>query len=229
MKKYFPILKDAVILLLVSTAFVTLANMFFKTLKKSVDADPLVTAMLQNNLPAAQDILSEKGQADYKTKYPTLQAYLQARLELPDDFGRTPLMMTAYANIESAERLAKTDAERAPFSELLIKSGAKLDATDKDGWTALMWASWSGLTSVAGKLADAGAATKPTDNQGNTALMLAAMRGNADIVQTLVAKKADASVARKDGKKAADLANEGLAQYPEKKQAYEKILALLPK
>lgn len=229
MKKYLPILKDAFILLVVSTAFVTLANMFFKTLKKSVDADPLVTAMLQNDLPTAQKLLGDQGMADSKTRYPSLQAYQQARLELPDDFGRTPLMMTSYANIESPERLAKTDSERGPFVELFVKSGAKLDATDKDGWTALMWASWSGLTAVAAELLNSGASPAPADKQGNTALTLAAMRGEAGIVQLLLDKKADASAADKHGKKAVDFAREGLAQYSDKKQAYDKILALLAK
>jgi hypothetical protein len=60
MKKYLPIVKDAAILLLVSTMFVTLCNMFFKSLKKTVDADPVVTAMLQNNIAAARDLLGNK-------------------------------------------------------------------------------------------------------------------------------------------------------------------------
>jgi len=227
MKKYLPIIKDAAVLMLVSTMFVTLCNMFFKSLKKTVDADPVVTAMLQNNIAAARELLGDKGLAGSGTRYPSLEAYQRARLELPDDFGRTPLMWTAYANISGEERMKKTDAERAPFAELFIKAGAGLDTRDKDGWTALMWASWSGLTSVAGKLADAGASLTLSDRQGNTALMLAAMRGNAGIVQLLMDKKIDYSAADKQGKKAADLAREGLASYPDKKQSYDKILELL--
>ncbi|MFA6434905.1 MAG: ankyrin repeat domain-containing protein [Elusimicrobiales bacterium] len=229
MKKYLPIIKDAAVLLLVSTMFVTLCNMFFKSLKKTVDADPVVTAMLQNNLSAARELLGDKGFAASKTPYPSLEAYQHARLELPDDFGRTPLMWTAYVNISGEERLKKADAERAPFAEFFIKSGAGLDTQDKDGWTALMWASWSGLTSVAGKLAEAGASLAPADRQGNTALMLAAMRGNSDIVRLLMDKRADRSAADKRGKKAVDLAREGLAAYSDKKQSYDKILALLDK
>jgi ankyrin repeat protein len=229
MKKYFPILKDAVILLAVSTIFVSLTDKVFKSFKKSVDANPLVTAMLQNNMSDAQEMLSDKGMADFKQKYASLQEYEQARLALEDDFGRTPLMMTAYANIADAERLAKSDGERAPFAELFIKDGAKVDAQDKDGWTPLMWAAWSGLPAVAADLLNAGANTALVDNQGNTALTLAAMRGNAAVVQALLAKKADATAAAKNGKKAADFAREGLAQFADKKEAYEKILAMLPK
>lgn len=229
MKKYFPILKDAVILLVVSTVFVTLCNMFFKSLKKSADSDPIVTAMLQNDMPGAAEVLGDKGMAGSKKAYASLDEYRRERLALPDDFGRTPLMMTAYANISSAERLQKTDAERAPFADLFIKSGADVNATDKDGWNALMWASWSGMTTVAAKLEEAGTQVGQADRQGNTALMLAAMRGNADIVQSLLAKKADAAAAAKNGKKAADLAAEGLKQYPAKKEAYDRILAMLGK
>ncbi len=71
--------------------------------------------------------------------------------------------------------------------DLLAKKGASIDARDDDGWTPLMWASWSGLTRVATALIKLGATTNLADHRGNTALTIATQRGNTEIVKLLLA------------------------------------------
>ncbi|HOW90252.1 MAG TPA: ankyrin repeat domain-containing protein, partial [Elusimicrobiales bacterium] len=175
----------------------------------------------------AGELLGEKGFQASSGGYTDAASYASSLANGADELGRTPLMWAAYANFNSEERLAETDKKRAEFAELLIRNGADAAAMDKDGWTALMWASWSGLPLVAERAAEAGAPISSADAQGNTALMLAAMRGNADIVRFLAAKKADKDAVNKAGKRAADLAADNLARYPKKTADYREIIDLL--
>lgn len=128
-------------------------------------------------------------------------------------------MRAAYANIDGRKLLQETDTKREPIIQLLISNGAKVDARDKDGWTALMWAAWSNLPKTAAMLMKNGASPGTTDKRGNTALTLAARRGNVEIVRML---------ASSGGFKAAiEQAKAGMAEYPDRKPDYETIIALL--
>ncbi len=227
MKKYKYIFKDALILLVVSTVFVTICNQFFKMLKKGSNADPLVTAILQDNAGEAGEILSEKGFGASKESFESLEAYLNDRVSRADEFGRTSLMWAAYSNFNDPKRISETDAKRLGIVDMLLTSGADINARDKDGWTPLMWASWSGLTGVSQKLIDSGASLSECDRQGNTALMMAVMRANADIVKLLTANSADKTVENKRGMRALDMAAEGLQNHPGKASLYREIMSLL--
>lgn len=227
MKKYKNIIQDGFILLVVSTVFVTVVNQSFKPLKKGGDTDPIVTAVAQGKMDAIQEMLGPKGFEKAKAEYTNLQEFQKARANRADNFGRNPLMWAAYANFSDAKQTLELDAKRVSIVEYLGKSGAALDAQDKDGWTALMWAAWSGMPKVAGKLVELGAAVGTADRQGNTALTIASQRGNVDIVELLASKGADKSAVTKDGKNAGAFAKEGLKRYPEKAEAYNRILSLL--
>jgi len=130
-------------------------------------------------------------------------------------------------NVKLGNSLTETDETRLEIVALLLSHGAALDTVDNDGWTALMWASWSGLTKVAEKLLASGASPSFADHQGNTALIIAAQRGNADIVKALLAKGANKAAANKAGKTALEAAKIGIAQYPDKAPGYNAILAQL--
>jgi ankyrin repeat protein len=227
MKKYLPVIKDGLILLVVSTVFVTICNSFFRTLKKDTRSDSLVTAVNQSNLKTASEILGEKEFQKFKAEYKEPVAYYKARTAKHDEFGRTPLMWAAYSNLEDAKAAAEVDDKRVPIVDLLLKNGADVNAIDNDGWTPVMWASWSGMEKVATKLIAAGADVNKSDRSGHTALMLAAMKAKPALVTLLLKSKADTSSISKDQKSALETALEWQKKYPEKAKAYEAVVAAL--
>jgi uncharacterized protein len=96
-----------------------------------------------------------------------------------------------------------------------VQGGEKVNEIDKWGWTALMWAVYYGNFPVTKYLLDNGADPniKTQESYGNylpgtTALILAASYGHADAIAALLAKKADASVRDRKGKRALDYAKE---------------------
>jgi hypothetical protein len=74
---------------------------------------------------------------------------------------------------------------------LLIQSGANVNAQDKDMWTALMFAAQSGNIEIAKLLIQSGANCSGHDNDFVTPLMLAAQDGHTEIVQILLKNGAD--------------------------------------
>lgn len=206
------IVKDALILLVVSTFFVTIINKGFKGLKKPEIQDPIVTAVMQENVSEIKELLKENA---------------SEKLKFQDTFGRNALMWSAYANLEDKKLLSEAEAKRLEMAQAFIASGIDVNLTDKDGWSALMWSSWSGLTTVTKLLLDSGADVKLADENGNTALMLAAMRGNKEIVELLISRGADKSAKSVAGKTATDLANEMSNQYPKKREIFQTIISIL--
>ena len=81
----------------------------------------------------------------------------------------------------------------------LLGAGASVNATDKEGWTALMVAANSGQTAVARLLIGKGANIKARNKGGSTALMWAAHKGQSSMLKLLLAHGADAKVANKLG------------------------------
>lgn len=221
MKKYRLILIDTLILCLVSTVLAIGVYTAVAMLKGKVKKDdPIVTAILQANTKEVEKLVQQGGSVTNET----------------DDLGRTALMRAAFANYadtrsqpgnEARNLLSDTDDKRTGIVVLLLDHGAMPDVRDHDGWSALMWASWSGLNQVAANLLDRGASHQFADKQGNTALIIAAQRGNAGIVKTLLAKGADKSVTNNAGQSALTAAKLGLAQYPEKPADYADVISQL--
>ena len=221
MRKYRLILIDTLLLCLVSTVLAIVVNFAVAKLKgEAKKDDPIVIAIIQANTQEVEKLVQQGAGVTNET----------------DELGRTALMRAAFVNFsgprggpgqEPAGILGDTDAKRSGLVGLLLSHGARLDARDRDGWTALMWASWSGLTQVAGKLLESGASPHFADRQGNTALLIAAQRGNTAIVTALLANGADAAVANKAGKSALAAARTGLAQYPEQAAGYAAVIAQL--
>lgn len=134
---------------------------------------------------------------------------------------------TATVNKNATASIGEADGKRAPMIALLAGHGAQIDAQDHDGWTALMWASWSGLEKTADELLKLNASHSLADNQGYTALAIASMRGNVAIVRSLITKGVDKNVSTRTGKNALDLAKTGMNEYPAKKVDYQEIVTLL--
>ena len=210
--KLVNIIVDGLILSVVSSIMALVAYFFFDWLKgNTAKDDPLVTAIIQGKSQEIERLVAPGAGAT----------------GLTDDFGRTALMRAAFANLSAADAIAKTDEKRAPIVALLVEHGAPIDGRDSDGWTALMWASWSGLDKTADKLLELGANPSLADRQGNTALTIAAQRGKVAIVRSLLSKGANPSAATKTGKTALDTARKGLSEYPDKKDAYQDVIGLL--
>ena len=212
MNRILTISVDGIILFTVSTLFVIAADKAFSGLKgKTPKDDPLVTAILQEDLKQLESKLGDGSAPDASI----------------DEHGRSALIRAAYVNLSDAKATAASDEKRAPMAALLISRGAAPDHLDTDGWSALMWASWSGLPKTAAVLIENKANVRTADKQGQTALTLAAARGHVEVVRLLLAHDADPAAATARGQNALDLAKNGLATHPARKSAYEEILRLL--
>jgi ankyrin repeat protein len=227
LKKYWPIIKDGIILLSITTLFVKGVSEISKSLKKTNDTNPIVTAINQDDLKGVTEALSEESFKAKPNAASSLQEFNSKLVNGADEQLRTPLMWLAYVNTSDQKAQTETDAKRTPILETLVQKGADLNARDEHGWTPLMWASWSGLTKISTRLIELGANTSVTDRKGNTALMLAALRGNTEIVEFLVARGADKNFATSEGKTAKDFAQVGITEHPAKAAEYQKILQVL--
>ena len=99
----------------------------------------------------------------------------------------------------------------------LIKSGANLNARDKDGWTPLIRCIQDKRTSfdrwyfgkryeIAAALVENGAALNDSDNDGLTPLMWAVNERQDDIAKLLLEKGAKPGLVNRDGQSALNLA-----------------------
>jgi hypothetical protein len=90
--------------------------------------------------------------------------------------------------------------------DLLLATGADVNANSKENDTALFWAAIGGRTSVVQKLIVSGANVNQVNNRGFTALMKAAERGNESVVRCLITNGADKWTVNKEDKDAMKLA-----------------------
>ncbi len=138
----------------------------------------------------------------------------QVFVNMVDDHGRTPIMWACYANYNNIESTLRLEAQRKDYLAILLdQEGLTIDQRDKDAWTALHWAAWSGMDTLGDMLIAKGADFNAKESADFTPLMLAAMRGNYPMVKLLIDKGADADAVNKDGKNALQLAEEGAKAY----------------
>ena len=88
----------------------------------------------------------------------------------------------------------------------LVACGAKVNARDADGLTAMIRAAQVGRTSTVKLLVAAKATTDNKDKLGYTALMWAAHGGWSETINALLAAKADAKLKSGDGRTAKEIA-----------------------
>lgn len=135
-------------------------------------------------------------------------------INLMDDNQTSPLMWICYANFNNAFETKKTDIQRLYYVRyFLAQPKLDLQAKDKNGFTALHWAAWSGLTECCTLLMNAGLDMNQAEDNGYTPLMLAALRGNDELVANLLALGADVTTTNKKGETAKDIAVKYAAAY----------------
>ncbi len=135
-------------------------------------------------------------------------------INLMDDNQTSPLMWICYANFNNAYETKKTDIQRLYYVKyFLAQPKLDLQAKDKNGFTALHWAAWSGLTECCTLLINAGLDMNQPEDNGYTPVMLAALRGNDELVSNLIALGADVSLTNKKGETAKDIAIKYAAAY----------------
>ena len=89
----------------------------------------------------------------------------------------------------------------------LLKAGAKLDSTDREGWTPLHIASKKGNLKLVQELLKAGAKLDSTDREGWTPLHIASKKGNLKLVQELLKAGAKLDSVNKEGWSPLDIAS----------------------
>ena len=224
---YKAILKDGLILMIAGLVFAFVVKLGFDQLRGDVEESPLVSPIIQDNIDKIKEIIGK----DAKT------------VNMPDEQKRTPLMWVAYLNYGDRELITKkstskkedgTEVEnpsleekRFEMTKLLLENGADVKAVDEDNWTALMWASWTGMPTVVDALVKAGSDVNALDAKKQSPLMVAAQRGNEKVVEILINAGADATLKNVDDKTAEDLANEYMAQFSSRKENYEATLKAL--
>lgn len=140
--------------------------------------------------PAVLELLAEHGRRE---------------LEIRDRDGRTPLMLAA-ALPQAGPTGAKPRELEVPLSEIvaaqscqwLLSAGAKIEARDPQGWTALHWAAYAGRPMSVEALIQSGATIDALDHRGRTPLMLALVEHllavNAKSIEILLRAGADADL-----------------------------------
>jgi uncharacterized protein len=101
-------------------------------------------------------------------------------------------------------------------AEILLNARAEMELKDREGMTALHWASRKGQIHVLRLLIEKGAKLNSRDKKGWTPLMHAVDGGNEKSARLLVEKGADKNIKSMDGKRALDL-----AQSPRMKSLHE--------
>ncbi|MFI3243415.1 MAG: ankyrin repeat domain-containing protein [Akkermansia sp.] len=162
-------------------------------------------------------------------------------INLKDDNLTSPLMWVCYANFNNAYETKKTDIQRLYYVKYFLgRDNLELQAKDKNGFNALHWAAWSGLTECCSLLINAGLDMNQPEDNGYTPLMLAALRGNDELVENLLALGADATATNKKGETAKDIAVKHAVAYKSsdawvygliynqfRENAFERTVALL--
>ncbi|XP_053312424.1 M-phase phosphoprotein 8 [Spea bombifrons] len=139
----------------------------------------LPTETISNN--ALKDAVKN---GDYLTVKFALNSSEEYNLDQEDSSGMTLAMMAAAAGQDDLLRL-------------LIKKGAKVNAKQKNGTTALIHAAEKNYLTTVALLLEAGAYVNVQQASGETALMKACKRGNSDIARLLIEHGADCNIQSK--------------------------------
>ncbi len=195
------IVTDMVIIVAIMAALAYSCNLLMKPFESVSPTDSLVSLIRKgDNKGGTKDAVFLKELEEGMKNSPDF-------INTQDNTGRTPLMWAAYANFNDPLPALQKDIERVYYMRaLLATTGIKPGMTDKDGFTALHWAAWSGMPLCTLLLVDAGLDVNQQDANGYTPLMLAAMRGNDEVTAYLLDLGANATLTNAKGETAAQIA-----------------------
>ena len=216
--EWLPIIKDMCILVCIMGALGYACNLAMKPFESVQVTDSLVSLIRKGGVQDGKDDIFLKEFADGTKAHADF-------VNTPDSTGRTPLMWAVYTNFNNPQLSLAKDADRTYYvQELLNAPGVNIHAKDQDGFTALHWASWSGMPHSVALLVKAGLDINEKESNGYTPLMLATMRGNDAVVKVLLQLGADTAAVNTDGKTATQLAEEKGAAYDKRQsQVYSLI------
>lgn len=234
------IIEDMLKLLLVMGTLGFLCNLAMKPFEQTSKTDSLVSLIRKGALSTDKKSGEEIDNV-YLRELAAGMADDAQFVNTKDATGRTPLMWAVYANYNNPEDALDRDLARLYYVQnLLTRPGIDVQAKDKDGFTALHWAAWSGMPYCTLLLAEAGLDINAQEGNGYTPLMLAALRGNNEVVKMLLTLGADAGLKNAEGKTALEMVNNGEGAYnkrdtfifslifsPEREKAYKATQALL--
>lgn len=210
-------------------------NLAMKPFETVNETDSLVSLIRKGGVDRGKDAVFDK---ELKQGMDSVNDFINTK----DNTGRTPLMWAVYSNFNNPDEARKLDLKRVFYVKALLASpGIRPSETDKDGFTALHWAAWSGMPACSLELVGSGLDLNAREGNGYTPLMLAAMRGNADTVEMLLKLGADAAATDKNSKTALQLVTGAEGAYSkrgdwkfyslifsdEREKAYSRTIGLL--
>jgi ankyrin repeat protein len=128
-----------------------------------------------------------------------LQALWQEDLVTVEKMLKAGIDPNGQTSIGNRPLLIAAKKRNPRLLEILIASGSKVDAPDRNGLTPLMAAASMGLDQNVRVLISAGAKVNARDEKGSTALIWAAISGHPQVVEILLAHGADFKAKNKDG------------------------------
>ena len=128
-----------------------------------------------------------------------LQALWQEDLPRVENMLKAGIDPNTRTSLGNRPLLIAAKKRNPKLLEILIANGAKVDAPDRTGLTALMAAASMGLAPNVRVLISAGANVNARDEKGSTPLIWAAISGHPQVVEILLAHGADGKVKNKDG------------------------------
>lgn len=145
--------------------------------------------------PSITTLWSPLADAAFAKHFDMMKLLLQsgAKVDAPDHRGMPLLLSTGFFD--------------PTVTTILLEAGADTNAADREGETALMKASGSGVKETVKLLIEHHADVNRKDVKGRTALMHAAAGNRSDAIPLLLENGADPNVRDNEGKSALDLAD----------------------
>jgi ankyrin repeat protein len=140
-------------------------------------------------------LFSSKRKISYNAQYGNLSEVRDLLKEYPN-----LVSSKGFLNLDKTPLHWAAQEGNKEMTELLLASGAEINAMDFSKWTPLHWAAQKGHKEEAELLLANKADVNARAKNGWTPLLLASQRGHKDVVELLLANKADVNAKNKWGR-----------------------------